>query len=124
MFPRRALVADDNTLMQRLVQLTLESAGYVVTAVSCSEDAVDEVRRRSFDLAVLDVHMPGESGIEALQKIRALAPSTVCLMMSGDDSQEEAALDAGAARFLRKGTPTFVDALLGFDAVDDVRRAA
>lgn len=67
---RRILVVDDEILIRRLLQQTLESEGYSVTTVGSMYEALAEVGRNAFDLIVLDRVLPDGDGMEACRRIR------------------------------------------------------
>ncbi len=69
---RRILVADDNEINRRLVQLQLEAHGARVLAVPGGDEALALAREALPDLALLDIHMPGMDGFELARALRAL----------------------------------------------------
>jgi putative two-component system response regulator len=98
------LVVDDDDDVRKLMSLTLGGAGYeCVTAVDARE-ARELLIARPFDLAVLDVMMPGESGISLAGHIRAAHPGTATLIVTALDTAEDAerALAVGVGGYLAK----------------------
>jgi DNA-binding response OmpR family regulator len=69
--PVPVLVADDDADIRELVAFKLEQAGYDVTSVGDGAAALDAIRANPPRLAVLDVMMPGLSGIDVLRQVRA-----------------------------------------------------
>src|SRR5436309_2447359 len=67
---RNVLVADDDPATQRIVRLTLEGAGYEVTAVRDGEETLRALETRVPDVVVLDVMMPKVDGLSVLRRIR------------------------------------------------------
>lgn len=65
-----ALVVDDNPLMRMLLSSMLMHRGYAVTEVESAESALDSLKIRNYDLVMLDIAMPGMSGIELCHLIR------------------------------------------------------
>ena len=67
-------------------------------------EAIAAVQRRPFDLVLLDVNMPGMSGVEVCRQIRAIAPRTGIVMVTVRDAEEDKirALDAGADDYVTK----------------------
>lgn len=66
------LVAEDNTVNQEIARQTLEDAGHTVTVVPNGHEAVAAVKANSYDVVLMDVHMPEMDGPTATQEIRAL----------------------------------------------------
>lgn len=69
----RVLLAEDHPQNQMMIRGVLEDAGYHVEVVGCGADAVAAVAAEAFDIVLMDVGLPGMDGMEATQKIRALA---------------------------------------------------
>jgi len=69
----RVLLAEDNLVNQRIALAVLEHWGVQVTAVSNGVDALAQLQEHSFDVALLDIRMPGLSGVEVTQAIRSYA---------------------------------------------------
>ena len=88
-FPKAVVVVadDDRAMLDRVAQL-LRDAGLTVVPVSTGQKAIDAVRARSVDLVVMDVDMPGLSGIDACKVIKTIAKDRflpVVLMTAPDD---------------------------------------
>jgi DNA-binding response OmpR family regulator len=64
------LIADDDTDIRDLVVFKLERSGYAVTAAPDGEAAIALIREQPFHLAILDIMMPGRSGLDVLHEIR------------------------------------------------------
>lgn len=98
------LVIDDEPNILTTVKRSLELEGYRVEVAGSTAAGLTAAAEREFDLILLDVMMPGETGIELLPKLRAAAPQTVVVMMSGNASIETAvqATKAGAHDFIEK----------------------
>src|SRR5690349_14308966 len=67
----QVVVADDDDDIRDLVELKLTQSGYTVRACANGVEALEEIRRDPPTLAVLDVMMPGLSGIDVLREVRA-----------------------------------------------------
>ncbi|RJR50135.1 MAG: response regulator [Desulfobacteraceae bacterium] len=93
----RVLLVDDEEAFVRGMARLLKFRGIEVSTALSGQDAVDAVKRESFDVVVLDIKMAGMDGIEALEKIKELAPDTEVIMLTGHASL------ASGAQALRKG---------------------
>jgi two-component system, sensor histidine kinase and response regulator len=69
--PRRILVAEDNYMNQRLIQSMLSRAGHRVSIVGDGRAALERLEAEEFDLVLMDVQMPGMSGLDAVEQLRA-----------------------------------------------------
>ena len=103
---RRILVVDDEPHIRRVLEVILESKGFDVMMASDGMQGLDELGQEAVDLVILDLMMPGASGLEILSKIRAnpLRADTpvIILTAKGQDTDREAALAGGANDFLTK----------------------
>ncbi len=98
------LIVDDEKGVQTSVQGILEDAGFDSEAVSSGEEALELLLRKEFPVVLLDVWLPGMDGLQALAKLRQIAPETVVIMISGHGSIETAvrATKLGAFDFVEK----------------------
>jgi len=102
------LIVDDHPLTRDALSALLGRHGFlVVGAASGGEEAIDLARRLQPRLVLLDLSMPGVSGLDALPRIRAAAPGceVVVLTASGTEENLLAAIRAGAAGYLLKSEP-------------------
>jgi response regulator NasT len=106
--PRRVLVAEDEHLVALSLTMSLTDAGYTVVGPATDGDqAVDLARRLLPDLALLDIRMPGRSGIEAAQEIfGALGIPVVIVSAHSDEPLTNAAADAGVFGYVVKPAST------------------
>ncbi|HEX2175164.1 MAG TPA: response regulator transcription factor [Nocardioidaceae bacterium] len=101
----RVLLADDHAHIRAGVRLSLEQEGFeVVGEAATGEQAVVLARETRPDVCLVDVHMPGGGGAEAVAQILADMPETACVMLtaSQDDVDLFASLRAGAVGYLLK----------------------
>ena len=105
----RVLVVDDELAARESLSELLSTLGHaVVDAVANAEDAEARARELHPDAILLDVHLPGASGIEAAQAISRALPGVAIVLISGDDTIQltDAEADAtGAVAFLPKPVP-------------------
>jgi two-component system sensor histidine kinase RpfC len=122
----RVLVADDSAISRNALKTILERADYLVHVAGDGEEALDVLARGrpQVDLVILDVRMPGRSGLDVLRAYRYMQPDTAApvVMLTSESSPDvrEACLRAGASAFLRK--PVDPQALLAVLAGLDTRR--
>jgi len=102
----RILVVDDAKDTQMLLEFDLSAAGYQVSCCDRGEDALVSLGTQQIDLILLDMYMPGLSGLETLAKIKAQAISTeipvIMLSASTDEDEVVAALELGAGDYVTK----------------------
>lgn len=100
----RILVVDDEGNIRRSLQMLLEAEGHVVLTAGSAEDALDGLDGTEPDLVLLDLMLPGRSGLEALPLIRERPPFPVVVMMSGQATLGDAveATRSGAFHFIEK----------------------
>ncbi|WP_223595049.1 response regulator transcription factor [Neobacillus bataviensis] len=98
------LVVEDEEKIARLLELELEYEGYSVTKVTDGLEAFDTYRTEKWDLVLLDVMLPGLSGIELLRRIRINDKQTPVLLLTAKGSVEDkvSGLDYGANDYITK----------------------
>jgi two-component system KDP operon response regulator KdpE len=97
------LVVDDEPQIRRVLRATLSSHGYVILEAKTGEEAVECVRKEKPGLILLDVNMPGMSGIEACREIRRASDVPVIMLtVRGGERDKVLALDAGADDYVVK----------------------
>ena len=100
----RILIAEDEVSTAKALKLLLEKANYSVNIVHNGTDAWDYIKAASYDVIVLDIMMPGMSGLEVLSNIRGEHMSVPVLLLTAKAEIEDriAGLDAGADDYLPK----------------------
>ncbi|MBP1773904.1 MAG: two component transcriptional regulator, Fis family [Holophagaceae bacterium] len=106
------LLVDDDVIYRERLGKALAARGYDVRTAANASEALALAQADSPELAVLDLRMPGESGLELLRRLRALDPTTRVLMLTGYGSIATAleAVRLGAVHYLTK--PVDVDDIL------------
>jgi len=90
---RILLVDDEETLIEYLSKRLLKQ-GYTVKAAFSGEDAVAVANKEHFDVAVVDLKMPGMDGVETQKKLKEIQPFLQCIVLTGHGSIESA-LESG-----------------------------
>ena len=107
----RILLADDDPQILRALRITLTARGYdVVTAVD-GKEALNSIIAEHPDLAILDLGMPGLTGIEVIEGVRGWSSMPILVVSGRSDAADKVdALDAGADDYVTK--PFVIDELL------------
>jgi DNA-binding NarL/FixJ family response regulator len=102
----RVLIADDHAVFRRGLRETLGEAFSRVTfgEARTAQEALDHVRRQDWDVVILDISMPGKSGLDILDELKRLRPKLPILLLSMHPEEQFArrALKAGGAGYLTK----------------------
>jgi DNA-binding NtrC family response regulator len=112
----RVLVVDDEATLRDTCVNVLRMQGFDVTSASRGEEALDLVRRKAFDIMLVDLYMTQVPGIEILRQALAKRPETIVVMMTGNPSVDSnlEVLEAGAWDYLPKPfSATHMEVLLG-----------
>ena len=97
------LVVDDDDGIRELVKQFLNQNNYLVTTAKSSEDAFDKVKIVKFDLIVLDIMMPGKSGLEFTNENKKKLDTPIILLTAkGEASERVEGLEIGADDYLAK----------------------
>ena len=83
------LVVDDESGVRELVSDVLELEGYEVTVAVDGLDALAQIRKRKFDLYVLDINMPKIDGLVLLEKVRSAGDPTPALLLSARREKDD-----------------------------------
>jgi adenylate cyclase len=102
--PPVVLVADDDKDIRGLLQAYLESSGCRVVTASNGTGALEILAHQNIDLALLDISMPGKSGLEVCRAMRAERRTRLVpvMIVTAHDSERLEAIDSGADEFLAK----------------------
>ena len=101
------LIVEDDDEFREMAAEFMARRGHTVTAARGGSEALAECRRTDFDVAILDMNMPGMTGLEVLDRLREASPGTEVLMLTGQGTIETAvqAMKLGAHDYLTKPFP-------------------
>ena len=102
--PPTLLVVDDDLLIRRAVERMLTAQGYRVLSAGEGTEALALMAKHDVDVALIDLQLPGISGLDLLRQLRAENPSTECIIFTGhgDVSTAFSSLEAGASDYFEK----------------------
>lgn len=98
------LICDDEEIMRDVLETILSGAGYKVELAKTGEEAIEAYSLKPFDVVLMDVSMPGIGGLTALERLMAIDPEAVVLMVTAYATFDTAisAWEKGAAGVIRK----------------------
>lgn len=88
--PAQILIVDDEAPIRLTMDALLRRRGYTVTTAESAEEALDLIHQHSFDLLLLDLKMPGLSGLDVAARARELQPEAAVIILTGHGSLETA----------------------------------
>ncbi len=102
--PKRVLIVDDEPSIRYVLTKQLEELGYQCVAVSTGQEALALLAQQGVDLVLLDVRMPGMSGLDVLRRLRVEHPQTRVVMLTALANADlgAQALRLGAADYMTK----------------------
>lgn len=106
----RVLLVDDQELFRRGVTMVLGADGdFEIEDVDDGDQAIERMTADPFDVVLLDVRMPGRSGVEVCAEIKAIAPTTGIIMLTASDEEADLyeSIRAGASGYLLKDGSTY-----------------
>ena len=95
----RILVADDEAAIRFTMEILLRRQGYTVTSATNGTEALALIEQQRFELLLLDLKMPGRSGLEVAQRARDLQPAPAVLILTGSTRIEGAPDEEGLDQF-------------------------
>ena len=112
MAKNKILIVDDDPNITKSLRVILQKEGFITRVVSSGEKAIEEVKKDSPDLILLDLVMPGLGGIEALKCIKTFEQEAIIVIITGHPSFESAAeaIRCGAYDYIIK--PYNIDEVL------------
>ncbi|MCD6224724.1 MAG: response regulator [Deltaproteobacteria bacterium] len=104
----RILIVDDEKEFVQTLAERLSIRNYTVNTAFNGEGAIEKIKKYNFDVVILDVAMPGMSGIDVLWEIKKIKPLTAVIMLTGHATVEAAieGMKLGADDFLQKPCET------------------
>ena len=100
----KILVIDDDPFVQRTLTDILKYKGYETEISGNGEDGLKKIKRRVFDVILLDLRLPDKDGVEILKEIKMIRPDAIVIMLTGYptvDSVKEA-MRSGAYDYVTK----------------------
>ena len=99
----RALVCDDYSMVRETIRPVLVDAGFdSIREATLATEAIAMAERTQPDVVVLDLSLPGMSGLQAIPILKLVSPRSVVVVFSAYDIWREASLDAGAYSYVDK----------------------
>jgi two-component system KDP operon response regulator KdpE len=99
----KILIVDDEPQIRRVLRTTLSSQGYTVAEARTGDEALEQIRNERPDLILLDVNMPGISGLETCREIRSSSDIPIIMLtVRSSEHDKVQALDAGADDYVTK----------------------
>jgi DNA-binding NtrC family response regulator len=102
--PFRILVVDDEEVVRCTVEMFLDFLGHSAVCVKDGQAGIGELQEKDYDAAIVDIRMPGLSGLEFLARSKEIRPEIPVILISGhgNDQTRIEAREAGAFAFLAK----------------------
>lgn len=106
--PLSILLVEDHDALRAAISEVLTDAGHRVSAVDCAEAVVDDAEGGSVDVAIVDLQLPGESGLSLIRRLRAGQPNLGIIAMTALSSinSRVAGYESGADAYLVKPVDT------------------
>ena len=96
------LIAEDEHLIARLIEMTLTRAGYTCTVAEDGRTAADLIEKNNFDMALLDIMLPGLDGYELLEYLRPMGTPVIFITAKGTLGDRVRGLNLGADDYIVK----------------------
>jgi len=102
--PYRILIVDNDDESRSFLIETMKARGYDLDALNSSEDALAALKKREYDLTVIDIAVPDAGGTDAIARLRQANPDAIVIVMTASDSKQLAvdAMRAGAYDYFTK----------------------
>lgn len=104
MVGKSILIVDDEPIVRESIRDWLKDDGYLVETAESGEEALEKIEKQDFSMVVLDVRLPGKTGITVLKELKALRPNIKSIIITAYPSAELAAeaMKLGAVDYLIK----------------------
>ena len=101
---KKVLVVDDDPVVGRSFERVLAGKGYAVITAASGPEALDKLRNERYDMLFTDIKMPGMSGLEVAERVKASQPWLPVVIVTGygSEASEARAKAAGVCEFLHK----------------------
>jgi len=95
---------DDDKTFSKVMKKELTRMGYSVVCADCGEKAIDALRKRNFEIVILDIKMPGIGGLNTLKSVKEIDPDVEVIMLTGRATIETAvgSMKMGAYDYITK----------------------
>lgn len=106
-FPLSILIAEDNPVNQKLAVRLLKQLGYTADVVSNGKEVLSQIRKRQYDIILMDLHMPEMDGLETTREIvhtvdAQIRPKIIAMTADAMSGDREKCIDAGMDDYLSK----------------------
>ena len=115
---RKVLVVDDDPAVRKSIDRVLSNKGYAVITAENGEEAMRKLNEEKYDLVYTDIRMPGMSGLDVAEQVKARKPWTPVVIITGYGT------DAAQARAKAAGVSSFVHKPLSPEMIEDSARDA
>ena len=115
---RKVLVVDDDPAVRKSIDRVLTNKGYAVITAENGEEAMRKLNEQKYDLVYTDIRMPGMSGLDVAEQVKARKPWTPVVIITGYGT------DAAQARAKAAGVSNFVHKPLSPEIIEDSARDA
>lgn len=117
---KKILVVDDDSTTRHLISTLLKKAGHAVATACDGQEALETITKKKFDLVVLDVWMPGMTGLEVLHELGKMRRVPRVMMLTSDEAPETVLQAVRDHAYMYVGKPVQADPLL--EAVEQALR--
>lgn len=104
----KVLVVDDEPPVRELFEDLLKKENCIVKSVATGEETIASINAEDFDIVLLDIKLPGMSGLEALKQIKTSKPDLIVIMITGfgyDDDLIKKSQELGCSGYIGKNLP-------------------